>query len=1397
MGKNYLTAIEIDLSKQSIDNQIEQNTIIFNKSRIKKKVKEIKDNLKTQFPDEPLKQIVSKEEIESITSIIINDDEAKAYRENQRIELQIKKENYSNIRQIISGLNELDIYSADIERNEIQKIDKFLTYQDLINFLESKFNLYISLSNNKKELIDNFIKNSNQIDIELEEDIDYLIKLRDIYQIDKTIDDIELYEKFNMQSNIDFSNLLGLYYAKKVSQNEYNTNIVNEFDKSFSTPLSKLFQHNIISNKLLSILLLSKTDDNQYSFVSNNKVTCLKTMWINNISNDRIYSTRTIGELFLEITNEYLGNIDKEHRQQIYMTYDGTRPESTEYYKWNGLQVFDIDLKEWSDCNIEALKKEVFNYLSDFNWFLWVCKSTSGKGLHIYSKVTPPHHIYNEPKDNEYISKYWYHINYYTKVSIIYDVFNRINKDKNNFNIPKQFFSEDSNYFEISNKIKTETGSFKNIGIDNTVGRITSGIRLTYDPNPLVNNNFLDLHIGLNLNQTLDGFNYKDTISKVLFRNTPLAKSQIDKINSFIINDLSELTLTKQKEEIDLSKFVSTGADLNQIKALPLNNINYVTRYNVCNTLAALFGNDGLSLAHLLLDSEVCKNVKEINSFYSCALTNRKNPSKLGLDILKKAGIVKSIEPELKTIVDNSFKGQLKLFIENSLNIKFKTININLEDNEYLSDKKQLLCNSESGLINSKINMIFSPPGSGKTEFIKYLAKDKKRILLVLPYISVIKNKIETDSEIMSLFECYYGSKDIKNIDYGINAVTTFDKFARSNYDKISKMFDYIFIDESHLLFTSSYRIEATSQAIKKIKELFFISLNDPFAAKLCLLTGTKTGEEYFFNNVANIINIDKKSHRKTMEFLICDDILDCTTRLANKIFELINSKHKILIPTNKGEIYSEKIIGMVEYLLGRPIKYGYYKRSNTEQEICRLINNENTIGDYEIVFCSNYLSVGVDINDKEDFASIYLGNFSAYEIEQFNSRIRKKGISSIYCLQTEKSDGTINDLLLNEPDLLLHITEEDKNRFIDDKSIAGAKQEFIAQFDPVLQKIITPGFSYLNGKISFNLEEYELISFENKYNECMQHPVKVARELSNYGYEISVSTEFEGLDLNKQEELKGIGIQAAKEEKIRKHSLLIGTFIDLINNNTYINNNGLEYNDIIGWIGKNNDLVFEDRNMIDFVKIEYDIFATPLKCTVKSKEALDSMYKPAKYLISKYSVTKVLDILNQYIDDQGILKQKNFKRAISLLKLVEASDANELSEPLTKILEKIYDFVDNFEVSKDIKLSYNSYKAILAEWTNMYIDMLGIKINTEFAFQKIEDGIVEMLSDVATKSTTKNGIKFTYNKLPDQDSNNVLNRRSVDSMIETMFRLSSEAIQENKKRNPRQKHIILQEQLF
>lgn len=1406
MSNKILTAIDLDKNQKSIINIVEEKVINFNKKRIQKELKKHRELKRIETNDTEVQ--LTKDEINNIKLSVINDEETLKYRDYEYENLSSQKENYFEFRKTIDSLNDLDKFAIDVEKAGLQTINNFQKYEDIVLLSIKNNSTFLSILKQKRKDIDDLINskkldenqiNNNYFENLMIETLDYLITMREMYNIDTDVDDFYLFDKFNLETNIDLSNKISENLFLKVANGKLSNNILNELLPKNSHIQGVKSQ--VITNKLLAILFSN-------NFISNNAVTTLKTTYTNNLNLEKVYRTRTLGELLLEITNEENSVKTKVERQQIYMTYDGIRPSKEHYYKWNGLQVFDIDLKFWikkSNGDINRLKEFLHNLLSDFHWYLWICTSASGNGLHIYTKVTPPHHVYTRAEDNEYISQYWYNINYVTKQSVVYDCLARLHKIRDNGIDFTDFFKERQNVV---------THEFNDIHenkyVDNIVSRITAGIRLAYDLNPLINNNFVDLHVGFGLGQTLDGYEYHQTIQKTIFRESKI----IDNINNNLVVESKDEFLEKKNKssEIDLSKFVSLNLDIGEIKVLPKNNINYMTRYNVCNTLASLFGKDGLPIAHKILDSEKCDNVSEINSFYSCAISNIKEPSKIGLEILKKAGIIKHIEPELTEITENNYKTELKQQIEATLINAELNIDFKLLTNQYLSDIKESLNEIITG---EKINIILSPPGTGKTEFIKTLAKDGKRILLVLPYISVIKNKVETDETIMDSFDTFYGTTDIKDIAYGRNAVTTFDKFSRSNYEKISKMFDYIFIDESHLLFTSSYRIEATSNVIKKIKELFYISSNDPFASKIVLMTGTETGESYFFDKVSRITRITKPHLFKDMEFLICGDTLDSITRLASKGATLIADGYRLMIPTNKGEIYSEKIIGMIEYLLQRPIKYGYYKRSNIEQELCRMINEENTIGDYEIVFCSNYLSVGVDINDKLDkdnkeikFASIYLGNFSGYEIEQFNARIRKTGIKSLYCITTNKSDGTTNDVLLQEPDLLLKITDEDQLFFIDDKSIAGAKTEFIASYDPVLHKITTPGFSLLNGKIQFNLEEYELVSFENKYSVCMEHPLKVARELSKYGYDITVSTEFEGLSLNEQEVLKKMGIEAAKNEKIRKHHLLVGTYVDLINQNSHANEHGLEYTETINWILKNPNLIIEDReltrehtlngiteNIPCYVYVIFDIFATPQQVIVRSREALEKMIRPAKYLINRYSKTKALDIIYQYVDDNGILKQKNFQRAINLLKIIDSSESNELAEPIVKSLEKMYLFVDKFEINKDYRIGYETYQSLLDTWTNEYIDTLGIKINTKYGFEKIRDGLVEMLQDLSVKQTSKNGIRFTYNKLPEQDSTNVLNRRSIDTLVSSMFNITENVV--SNKRRIKEKHIVLKEQTF
>lgn len=1349
LNTKKITALQIQSAEDTIKEIIRKRVVSFNLGRIRNEYKKLREQLNIT--------ILSEDQKNKIKNELIDDKISQEFKDNEYKILKTEFENYKHIRNNINNINDIGFDSVEIEKANLIQPDM------LGNLIKAScennntaLKLVSNLRNDVYKVRDKKTNNSNDL-------IDLFKKINQMYDVDTTVDDIEIVMKYGYENNVD------LLYKNSTLIGEQNYSVFNHINNN------KIITSNV-SNNFLAYIFSDK--------ITNNKISVFPNTYSTDNNLQKVYRLRTIGELLFMISNKKLKYQTKTERSQLYTNNDASRPKETEYKNWSGLQVYDLDLKDWindEDGSLETLKSLIHKQMVNYHWYLWICKSSSGNGLHIYTKVAPPHHQNTNPLDNEESSRYWFNINYITKLNMVYKVLVNIDDDNNLF----------------KNK------SFINKYVDNVVGRITAGIRLSYDENPYVNNNFLDLNPTWLLGKLGNDLRRLDILNDLHeSANEKSFEEEQTKTNKFVarklkrINDMYHDIVNPNTTERDSTKItnlmehIKITNDITITKTLNSDEINYFSRYNVCNTLASVVGVSGLSVAHDILRSSELGNTEEINAFYSCALSNAKAPSKLGLQILKKVGFIKTVSEELTTEIQEGFKYDIKREIEKVLINEKPSIDYNLKSHEYISDYSSDL---ERVITGERVNIIFSPPGTGKTHYIKQLAASGKRVLLVLPYISVIKNKIENDPDILEFFDVFYGSVNIKDIEYGRNAVTTFDKFSRINYDKISRMFDYIFIDESHLLFTSSYRIDATSNAIKKIKELFYISSNDDMSAKIVLMTGTETGESHFFKDVSQIIRITKNQLERKMKFMLCDDTLDAITRMAQQACDLINSGYKLLIPTNKGEIYTEKFIGMLTYLTQRELKYGYYKRSNDEQEICKLINEDNSVGDYDVVFCSNYLSVGVDINDSDGlFASLYMGNFAGYEIEQFNARIRKTTIDSFFFIITEKENGDIYNNLIIEPSLVLKITDNDKLFFVDDKSIAKAKTEFIADYDPVLKKITTPGFSLLNGKIQFNLEEYELTSFELKYIECMEHPVKVARELAKYGYNVDISDDFNGLPNELKQILKQTGIASAKEEKLRKHDLIIQTFYDLINSNVYINKYGLEYNNVIQWIQKNPDKIIENRQAEKHVEVVFNAFASPQEVIVKSKESLDKIIGYAKYLISQYSVGKCIEIIDKYIES-GVLRLKNFRRSINLLKLIDSSDNNELSEPLTKTIEKIYSFVDTFETNKDHIISYNTYHATLDTWTNEYIDYLGIGINTKYGYDKIRNSILELLLDISKKSQSKKGIKFTYNKLPNQDSSNILNKKSIDSLINNIFKIS-EIKTINKSRN---KHITLTDQSF
>ena len=258
---------------------------------------------------------------------------------------------------------------------------------------------------------------------------------------------------------------------------------------------------------------------------------------------------------------------------------------------------------------------------------------------------------------------------------------------------------------------------------------------------------------------------------------------------------------------------------------------------------------------------------------------------------------------------------------------------IYIKSNQYLSDVKDQILNNLS-----HITLLEAGAGYGKTEMIKSL---KSKTLLILPFTSTIKAKVEADKK-TSDWLYFYGSKrpSLEDILGDRNMSMTIDKFSRLNVFELDQAgFEYIVIDESHLLFTSSYR-DVMSPAIQRLANC---------KAKVIMMTGTPTGEMLFFPNIKHIKVIKDDDRIKEFQIHMMPSKTELLIEMCKAMADDINEGKKILFPTNKGNLWYDQMTGLIQKFLlmkgsSKELKAFYYKKSNYGDESMETINIDKSI---------------------------------------------------------------------------------------------------------------------------------------------------------------------------------------------------------------------------------------------------------------------------------------------------------------------------------------------------------------------------------------------------------------------------------------------------------------------
>ena len=977
-------------------------------------------------------------------------------------------------------------------------------------------------------------------------------------------------------------------YLKRINEtfkNEKNkslSDILNDFrymSEDFQKINDKLSNKITYSNSRFDLC----TIDEQKQFISD------QLQLIETLVTDKIWHTDGIVVNWYDIyalmhDNNY-ANIDKKERKVIFSTAETKRPIGDQAYNmWNGLQIIDIDIKNEKIAN--GLKSIIFDELKKFQWFLGVCLSSSKKSLHVWTKITPISRELNSRRIE-------FRCNFRQKYSYIYII---LSKYMNKFNYTKE-----------------DIISY----LDNAMGKPQQGIFIASD-NAFMNTGFMDLRLDATFEAAID-----TGIESINWITHPDLKEIFAKLEWFdndIFNKENNIVL-ENIENID-------NRDSKKEKG-PIH-YKHNQRWQLANTLTALYGQEKA----LTIMCEICSGTekKELRGDVRTAYIHKKPISKWAIKELNdKHGfsiVVKEDVDAFKKNIDDIDKKINETTNDNDpvriLNENTKKINLYITKDQYLSDiKEQIFGNL------SKITLLEAGAGYGKTEMIKAF---NGKVLLILPFTSIIKSKIELD-DTTSDWLYYYGNKKptFDELSGNKSMSMTIDKFSHLNLMELDMAeFEYIVIDESHLLFTSSYR-DVMSPTIQRLANC---------KAKVIMMTGTPTAETLFFPNITHIKVRKEEVRIKEFTTYMCDTEYEQQAEMITSMAEDVKNGIKILWPTNKGTTYFEQMMALVHDTIlvkypddpvsNRKLECFYYKKSNYGDDSMDNINKNKSIGNNDIIGCTTYLSVGIDICDQDKFHIYFDDVIIAQDIEQYANRLRRNNLYVKMFLPRNLNGIPIDWDIVNKLNLKL-----DEKEIIFARDLARTANDMIernedeAKYNPLILSMLTANkfLKYDEVDCRYYIDEtaYKLKLFEERYSEYAKQLKVIKSAMQYYGYEVNTVIINKTITDDKKQQMDELK-KSVKHRRWDENTQNVRKFL------SHINDDNIElYREIL----KGNYSIFKDKGDNEY-GVSYEEFRAENKLYVESIEVLEKNTPIVLSLYRYYTIDTIKEIYDFCIDSKS-----------------------------------------------------------------------------------------------------------------------------------------------------------------
>lgn len=1114
-----------------------------------------------------------------------------------------------------------------------------------------------------------------------------------------------------MTENVETKPVDIIQYLKKVTDSYSTDNSMTEIFDQFRCMSKEYekFNEEDHEQELYSNILYNECPKDEKEKYLNDVLGTIPCLITNSIY-DRVGIVQTWKDVVSLVYDPIYKNVEKTNRKVVFSVSCNDRPIGDKSFDmWNGIQIIDIDIKNKKIA--EELKPRIFKELSKYHWFIGVAKSASGKSLHVWTKISPISYKF-ENKKIEYVC------NFRHKYSYLYII---LTKYMNELGYTKD------NIFDW---------------MDMAMAKPQQGIFITSDNKAMISTNFIDLRLDANFESAFyTGVESIDWISH------PDLKNIFAKLEWFNIED-------NQKKSVNIQA-ISNINDVDPSKCIQ-RHYKHAQRWQLANTLTSIYGYEK-ALQYMCA---VCKDTeyKELKGDVKTASIHNKPISVWAVKQLNKYhGFRIKIED------DNVYKDEQENLVEKKdgegttsptdvLQENGKIIPLHLNKDQYLSDLKDEILNNLG-----HVTLLEAGAGYGKTEMIKAF---KAKTLLILPFTSTIKAKIET-SETTSDWLYFYGNKKptLDDLFSGKSMSMTIDKFSRLNIMELNAAdFDYIVLDESHLIFTSSYRdvMAPTIQRLANCK------------AKVIMMTGTPTGEKLFFPSI-NHLRVQKDDYRKKdIELHFCPTKLEQMIEMAASMSKDIMSGKKILYPTNKGNLWYDEMTGLIQQNLdeakfGRQLNCFYYKKSNYGDLSMDGINFDKTIGNNDIIFCTTYLSVGVDICDKYEFSVYFNEIWIPQDIEQFSNRLRNNDLHIKLFLPKKDTMGMpINYYYVQKLDLSL-----DKGDLLLARDIIKTCNDMIernneeSKYNPLIQSLLSSNkyLKYDENDSKYYIDEttYKLKVFEERYSTYVKQLPVLLESMRYYGYVVNIVDHTKEISEDRVEVIKEY-MRSCRSLRFNYTTNETLAFLDHINDDNV---------DLYKELMQGNYNIFRDKEYKE-VREDNNLYVKDIEIMERNLPIVMSFYK-------NYDFDTINDIYKHCIDLKtnriNFAKLQRIKRFVSI---EQSRRKKRLDFPVLRYVKDAQEWAN-----RTMKCSKEEIQEFLKEYACKYANSVkDVVVEDRNYLEKIYEIISELWKVIIDESKPKNGIVTIYpfemlwktrEELNTIYQNNITNQFFLQELVDNM----------------------------